>query len=74
MKNTPKIQEIVNIANSLNHKTIYKTATRWTAYLENGYLIESDEKLFNGFIIYFQICGDNANLIIESNRRLYLVK
>jgi hypothetical protein len=74
MKNTPKIQEIVNIANSLNHKNIYQTAVRWTAYLDNGYLIQLCEQPFNGFIIYLHSCGDNSNLIIENNRRLYLIK
>lgn len=74
MKNTPKIQEIVNIANSLNHKSVYQTATRWTAYLGNGYLIQLCEQPFNGFIIYWQVCGDNSNLIIENNRKLYQVK
>jgi hypothetical protein len=74
MKKISKIQEIINIANFLNHKSIYKNALRWTAYLDNGYLTQCSEQPFNGFIIYFHICGDNSNLIIENNRRLYLLK
>lgn len=74
MKLSPKIQEIVNLANSLPFRNKYTIAERWTAYLHNGYLVDIQDHTFENYKLYWNICGDNANFIIENNRRFYVLK
>ncbi len=74
MKLSPKIQQIVNLANSLPLRDKYTVAERWTAYLDNGYLLDIQEFNSPNYKFYWNICGDNANFIIESNRRYYVLK
>lgn len=74
MKLSPKIQEIVNLANSLPYSKKYTIAERWTAYLDNGYLIDIQDHIFTNYNLYWSVCGDNSRLIIENNKRFYLLK
>lgn len=74
MKLSSKIQEIVNLANSLPFKNKYSIAERYTAYLGNGYLIDIQDFNFPNYKLYWRMCGDDCSLIIENNNRLYILK